>query len=503
MEPTLLRLVAALPRFAGRLTRDPLGGLLPHILRVEQAAMSSEQNQILEAILQELKSVTAELRLLRSELKVQPSPRVDEAVSAISLEQVVESPDETEEGSALVVYDWLIAKGITVKNYREQSAADTVFDQLALFLGERFKNLSRVHEFIRRSLSTGSSFTLNLSSSRQEEIADSTKFCTMLSSYAFLSSYKYNKFTKTIYAAPQRVGKVINFFTGGWFERYIYLRILSLLSQNRLEFTCLLNPQITFSNGDDFELDLLFLIDGQPLWVECKTGDYQVYIAKYSDARRLLSIPKSRAILIILGIPNDLTASLTNLYDITVANEDNFLERVCAAVGLWGYVQEQESIGLPTLSGIVVPSSLYTLLKKAGLRPVPEYRQQVIAELIAVVRSLDQPMTMNEVKSVLANKVRASKSQLQDLLNAIVRSGCLLDDDGLTVLSFTSPFSKLVSNNPSVIESKCIESYVSAVLLVDPTYFENPHNVGEFERIVGGKAPDMATIGRLREQPLE
>lgn len=465
--------------------------------------MSDEQNQILEAILQELKTITAELQLLRSELKVQTSSRVDESVSATALEQVVESPDTTEEESALAVYDWLIAKGITVKNYREQSAADTVFDQLAIFLGERFENLARVHESIRRSLSTGSSFTLNLSSSRQEEIADSTQFCTMLSSYAFLSSYKYNKYTKTIYAVPQRVGKVINFFTGGWFERYIYLRILSLLSQSRLEFTCLLNPQITFPNGDDFELDLLFLVDGQPLWVECKTGDYQAYIAKYSDARKLLSIPKSRAILVVLGISNDLTANLTHLYDITVANETNFPERVCAAAELWGYVQKQESIGLPTLTVTVVPSNLSTLFNKAGLRPLPEYRQQVVAELIALVRTLDQPATMAEAKFRLASKVRASKSQLQDLLNAIVRSGCLVDDDGLTVLSFTSPFSKLVSDNPSVIESKCIESYVRAVLLVDPDYFESLHNVGEFERIVGGKAPDMVTIRRLRKQPLE
>lgn len=464
--------------------------------------MSSEQNQILEAILQELKIITAELQLLRSELKVQPSIRLDEAVLATTPGQVVESPDETEIESALAVYDWLIAKGITVKNYREQSTADMVFDQLAAFLGERFENLSRVHECIRRSLSTGSSFTLNLSSSSQAEIADSTQFCTMLHSYAFLSSYKYNKYTKTIYAIPQRVGKVINFFTGGWFERYIYLRILSLLSQNRLEFTCLINPQIIFSNGDDFELDLLFLVDNQPLWVECKTGEYQAYIAKYSDARKLLSIPKPRAILVILDIPDQLTTDLTNLYDITVANEYNFLKLVCAAVGV-GYPQEQEFIALPHPTITAIPSSLSTLLNKAGLRPVPEYRQQVIDELIAVVRSLDQPTAMAEVKSVLTEKVRTSKSQLQDLLNAIVRSGCLLDDDGLIVLSFNSTFSRLASDDPAVIESKCIESYVRAVLLVDPTYFENPYNIGEFERVVGGKAPDMATIRKLREQPLE
>lgn len=137
------------------------------------------------------------------------------------------------------------------------------------------------------------------------------------------------------------------------------------------------------------------------------------------------------------------------------------------------------------------------MLNKSGLRPLPEHRQQVIAELIAVANTLDHPTTLAEVKAVLANKLQVSKSQLQDLLNAVVRSGCLLDDDGSTVLSFTSPFSRLVSDDPSVIDRKCIESYVQAILSVDSTYFENPHNVGEFERLVGGKVPDLATMKRL------
>lgn len=184
--------------------------------------MSSEQYQILIAILQELKSITAELRLLRSALQASLSARLAEVSSESLLEQMAEPSNKAIEESSLEVYDWLTAKGITVKNYRDQSAADAIFDQLAVFLGERFANLARLYEAIKRNLSTGSSFALNLSSSRQVEIADATQFCTMLSSYAFLSSYKYNKLTKTIYAAPQRDGKVINFFTGGWFERYIY-----------------------------------------------------------------------------------------------------------------------------------------------------------------------------------------------------------------------------------------------------------------------------------------
>lgn len=261
-----------------------------------------------------------------------------------------------------------------------------------------------------------------------------------------------------------------------------------------MEFTCLLNPQITFPNGDDFELDLLFMIEGQPLWVECKIGDYQAYIAKYSNVRKLLSIPKSRAILVILDIPEELTTNLTYLYDVTVANESNFLGKVCNIIGLSGCVEGQKSIRFPTSTAPVIPNNLFTLLNKAGLRPAPEYRRRVITELISIVKALEQPMTMAQVKSILVERVRISKNQLQDLLNAIVRSGCLLDDNGSTVLSFTSPFSKLISGDPSVIESKCIESYARAVLLVDPNYFENPQNIEEFERIVGGKLPDVTKI---------
>lgn len=460
--------------------------------------MIDEQTHLLEAILSELRIVTAELQLLRNELKGTPSLRPEEDASSPSYEHESFAAFDAEGASDFAVFDWLRTKGISVRNYREQTGADTVLDQCAVFLGDRFATLWRVHDAIRRCISGEGSFTLNLSSRTQAEIADSTQFCMMLKTYALLSSYKYNKDTKTIYAVPQRVGKIINFFTGGWFERYIYLRVLSRLSQHDVESACLLNPQIILANGDDFELDLLFWVDNWPLWVECKTGDYQIYIAKYSNVRKQLGIPKSRAIMVILGIQDDLAANLTDLYDMTVANEHSFLRAVDAAVRPSGYVPEPILSLLPPAIVAAPPSNLFTLLNRANLRPVPEFRQQVISELIPLVASFEQPMTMIEAKRALAESVPASKSQLQDLLNAIMRAGCLLDDEGLPVLLNTYPFSTLASDDPRVLEKKCIESYARAVLLVDPDYFENASKCAEFERVVGGEAPDMATISRLR-----
>ena len=230
------------------------------------------------------------------------------------------------------VADWLATRNMTVKNHRRQESTDPIFVQLSTFLGERFESLRRVHDQIRRNLSTGGKFTVNLSSRSQEDIANATQFCALLHRYAFLSSYRYEKYAKTIYAAPQRAGSVINFFTGGWFERFIFLKVCAFLSQNELEHVFLVNPQVSLPNEDDFELDLLFLVRNEPLWIECKTGNYQAYVARYSDMRPMLTLPKECSILVILGIPDELTLQLTDLYDITVTNERNFLAQVAAAL---------------------------------------------------------------------------------------------------------------------------------------------------------------------------
>ncbi len=457
--------------------------------------MNSEQNHILEFILDELKNIRAELQLLRQELREKSSDNPD-----VAQENLAPS-NNNDKKNILTVQDWLANRGITVKHYREQSAADAVFDRLATFLGEHFRTLSRFYEALKRSLISGNSVTLNVASSGQKELAELTQFCTMLHSYAFLSSYKYNKNTKTIFATPNRTGVITNFFTGEWFERYIYLKISSLFARHGNEFTCLINPKITFSNGGDFEFDLFFLVAGQPLWVECKTGDYQSYIAKYAAARKTLNIPQSRAILVILGISNDLATHLTHLYNITVANEETFLAAVAITVTSDESQKQTDNIATD-FSSRPDTHDLLKLLNKRGLRPLPEYRHQVISELIAMVESFEEPRTMAEVKAILAEKVPVSKSQLQHLLNAIVRSHCALDDNGFPVLSFTSPFSKLVSNDPAVIDSKCIEIYVHTVLLVDRDYFSQPDHIVEFQRVVGSDAPDMELIRKIKERLL-
>lgn len=225
------------------------------------------------------------------------------------------------------VITWLTQQGIKVQNYHKSDENEEVFNKLASYLGNKHSELRYFYKQLKRSFSKGENLALNLNSRSKQEITCTTQFCNRMSDYAFLTSYQYDRKKKMLYASPQRTGIVINFITGGWFERFIYLSLCQLLKEHEQPYKSILNPQIILQDGEDFELDILFLIQENPFWIECKTGDYQNHVTKYSKMRTVLSIPKECSLLVILGISDQLTEELTNLHNIYIANENNFLEK--------------------------------------------------------------------------------------------------------------------------------------------------------------------------------
>ncbi|MEA5451851.1 hypothetical protein VB780_24965 [Leptolyngbya sp. CCNP1308] len=140
------------------------------------------------------------------------------------------------------------------------------------------------------------------------------------------SSYRYSKDDKTIHAVLQDRGDIRSFFNGGWFERYIHHKISELLQQSQLPYDCLANPVVKFSNGDSFELDLLFLISGEPLLIECKTGgDYNAHLKKFSDHRKRLSISPEKAFLVMLDLEDAKTERLSQFWKFQVVNQDRLI----------------------------------------------------------------------------------------------------------------------------------------------------------------------------------
>ncbi|MHA1792530.1 MAG: Card1-like endonuclease domain-containing protein [Promethearchaeota archaeon] len=391
------------------------------------------------------------------------------------------------------IREFLIEKGIIIREYKISHSPDNVFDELALFLGERFTSLQKIHDTIRKNLSSGKSFVLNLYSATKEEISNTTSFCKRLHDVAFLKSYLYHKTNKIIHCTPQRYGKVINFFTGGWFERFVFIKIEELLISNDLEFQKAINLKITMRNGNDFELDLFFLINNKPLWVECKTSDYQNYIKKYSDVRSQLGVPKNRSFLIILGIDEKICSHLSNVYDINVANQNTFVPLISKALHAPSSIKTRYNRAIP-------PGSLLTFLNKLNLRPLPSLRKEAIKCLINSINK--KPFSLIEIKSELASALNCSKSKTQDIINVLMKSKSFFDKNGDHVWSLKDEIFSVISESPEFINRKCVEYYAKVILQADPNFFEHDDNIIEFKNIVGDNPPSRERIKLLKKEIL-
>jgi len=119
------------------------------------------------------------------------------------------------------------------------------------------------------------------------------------------------------------------FFAGEWLEWYAFMKIATQLSAGNHTFSCLKNAILQMPNGDTFEIDLFFLIDGKvPLWVECKSGEYRSAIGKYVEMRKRLKLDRANMFLLALEVPDDKVAALSSTFDTVIGNHHGVLEYV-------------------------------------------------------------------------------------------------------------------------------------------------------------------------------
>lgn len=228
-----------------------------------------------------------------------------------------------------VLIDKLQDNNITVKTHVQENNS---LDHIACFMGDRYSEIKKVYETIKRHLNRPNGFHLNLKNATQSEISASCQLCTNLYDIAFLSEYKYDKSPKYfIHATPNKIPIAINFLTGHWLEIFIRKTIQDSLNSlhTDIEYTYLINPQIILPNGDDFELDVVFLVNDEIYWVEGKTGNYQQYINKYSDMANILNLDKNHSFMVLTDIITPNTAYiLSKTFNMTIIPVEEFKEEI-------------------------------------------------------------------------------------------------------------------------------------------------------------------------------
>lgn len=237
--------------------------------------------------------------------------------------EIIETKNNSTEED--VIEKFLSSKYIKIKLVPPEDASDAVINSLAEFLGTHYEALSELLAKIKSSMQRGGFITLTIKEYSQKDISDICQFCTRLHEIAFLEQYKYFRSPKYIIKAKTTtLSSAQNFFSGKWIERFVLLTIqkavnvISTEIEKDLDFSYLINPQIILPNGDDFELDLIFHINGIIYWIEAKTGDFQQHISKYSKMSKRIGLDYKHAILVLPDILPEKSNALTSLYSLTV-----------------------------------------------------------------------------------------------------------------------------------------------------------------------------------------
>ena len=231
----------------------------------------------------------------------------------------------TEEDEFDVIEEFLNGRGIKIKTVPPEDAADEVINSLSEFLGKNYDGLRELLTKIKRNMQQGGFITISLKDYSQKDVSNVCQFSTRLHEIAFLEQYKYFKSPRyLIKAKTTTLPAAQNFFSGKWLERFVLLsvqRAVNLVSKELdkdIEFSYLLNPQVILPNGDDFELDLIFHVNGSFYWIEAKSGNYQQHISKYSKMSRILNLDFEHSIMVLTDISPDKAAALTSLFSMTV-----------------------------------------------------------------------------------------------------------------------------------------------------------------------------------------
>ncbi|WP_337843767.1 hypothetical protein [Thermus sp.] len=236
-------------------------------------------------------------------------------------------PERPKKGLASLE-EWLSGLGIQVvrRPEAEEEEKERVLTRLALFLGDRYPSLEKLYERLKQSLSTKRQFELSLAEASQEEIANSTQFCTLLKQYALLTSYHYKSEERRIRAKASTEGWVQNFLTGGWLERYVAEKLKKFLRSKNLPHEVAVGYQVTLPGGEAMELDVLVRVGERFFWFEAKTGEFQAHIAKYAALKKTLGLSGRESFLVLLGMDRARAKELSALHGLTVVNQAGFLE---------------------------------------------------------------------------------------------------------------------------------------------------------------------------------
>ncbi len=449
---------------------------------------------------------------------VSPSPA--KAKPFVIEEQAATSEDEAVQN----ITEWFECRQVEVENYYEPDPQiDGLLDGLSLYLGDNYSTLKMLHWRLRSSVGKRTIFDLSKCDARVKSIHKEYINKLKSSDYLSLGRLIIRKDNSSfIVAESHQRPDVQGFFDGGWFERYIYDKVVELFDSEGADYQYLRNLKIAYSSPnkaelDTAELDLVFLVNGKPLLIECKTGpSHAKGIEKFSKHRGRLGLDISSAIFVVLDIDEAEAHLRTTNWGVTVTNQNDFLARIKESIiasfpsslsvdeDKEGEIAEETGLtGLVNLGN----ESLESFFKIIRINLAPESRSQVLEALVQLMKASEEPTTFNEIAKALRDRLKEehslSRHKVSEILNCLRIAKLFRDKESKPVINTAKPIYKMTVLDADFFERKCVEYYTKKILsLYDPSFFDTAENVVLFETLTQSKAPSAKEIEQIRERQI-
>lgn len=395
---------------------------------------------------------------------------------------------------------YLAGLGLEVqKDVTSLSGPDQALLPLATELGNKFHELEKLHDAIRRSLSGQTRFSVRLDGATPQVVGSCVGFARRLGGLAMLHDVHYDRDTRVLSGRAASHGQIVNFFTGHWFELWVIDCLLTASARLNMPMDWLMNGVVKLPNEQIREIDVFALVEGRPLWVECKTGEYLEAIQRFKALQQCLRISPAQSVLVVLEAPANTTAQLRQLWGLQILGLTDFAEAVTHL--MTGDALNLETPLITRTAYSITDGGLSIFLKKQKLRPLPEVRELILSQLLSLPPEVIQDKFITDVADAICETGSGiSKNKCSDILRAVVLGGGL-EGEGKPLGVFQ--VKALRSTEIGDLQEACRMAYALVILQADEQWFITPQHCRIFRTETGFEPPDQTTLEQLLERAKE
>jgi hypothetical protein len=234
--------------------------------------------------------------------------------------------------------DHLRERGVLVYEGQDDLNRNEAFEHLARDLGAHFDLLSPFYEKLKRLVASGRGSKFEVEHLNDVERSAAVQFGTLLHRHGMLKDFYYHRSPKrALRVIPTKDGKTGQFLTGGWLEIFVSMMLSRRLRAHVSPARCqlLYNVKGALPDGREFEADIMAVVESRMFWLECKTGNWQDYAARFRGLVKIFGVDRNSGGLLLLRAPDASTRSrATDMLEMTLLSLPEVDGYICRFLGV-------------------------------------------------------------------------------------------------------------------------------------------------------------------------